>query len=402
MDAVFRALADPSRRQLLDRLHRENGQTLQELCAGLDMARQSVSKHLAVLEAANLVTTVRRGREKLHYLNAAPIHEISDRWIDKYDRARVGALADLKRALEDPTMGKPEFVYTTYITTTPQRLWQGLTAPEFTRRYWGGLAFESDWQPGSTMAYALENGAAIVDPEQVVLEADPYRRLAYTWHTFTPEWAEAYHVDEAARAAFAAERRSKVTFDIEDLGGTVKLTVTHDGFDPGSQVLAGVSEGWPRVIAGLKTLLETPGYTNEVVIDAPPATVFAALTTADGLASWWTRSVRAEGDRLTFGFGEQHITMRVDEAIEPSSVVWTCLEHDKFPEWQGTVLRFALSGDGTTVLRFAHLGLEPELECYGTCSRGWDHYLASLRGAVTGAGGSPWVSGGPTRLLTTR
>src|SRR3989440_2167873 len=133
LDEVFRALADPSRRLLLDSLNERSGQTLRELCSGLDMARQSVSKHLAVLEAANLVTTVRRGREKLHYLNAAPINEIADRWIHHYDRARVDALADLKRALETPTMDKPEFVYTTYIRTTPERLWAALTDPAFTR-----------------------------------------------------------------------------------------------------------------------------------------------------------------------------------------------------------------------------------------------------------------------------
>src|SRR5215216_1566547 len=120
IDAVFKALADPSRRQLLDSLNSRNGQTLRELCAGLHMTRQSVSKHLAVLEAANLVTTVRRGREKLHYLNAAPINEIGERWITRYDQARVHALADLKRALEeDTTVDKPSFVYTTYIRTTP-------------------------------------------------------------------------------------------------------------------------------------------------------------------------------------------------------------------------------------------------------------------------------------------
>src|SRR3954471_5376213 len=123
MDEVFKALADPSRRRLLDRLNERNGQTLRELCAGLDMARQSVSKHLAVLEAANLVTTVRRGREKLHFLNAAPINEITERWITHYEQSRVHALADLKRALEDSPMDKPTFVYTTYIRTTPERLW---------------------------------------------------------------------------------------------------------------------------------------------------------------------------------------------------------------------------------------------------------------------------------------
>src|SRR5436190_16637855 len=148
LDEVFRALADPSRRRLLDSLNERTGQTLRELCAGLDMARQSVSKHLAVLEAATLVTTVRRGREKLHYLNAAPINEISERWITRYERERVHALADLKRALEDPAVEKPSFVYTTYIKTTPERLWQALTEPAFTERYWG-MAFHTDWRSGS-------------------------------------------------------------------------------------------------------------------------------------------------------------------------------------------------------------------------------------------------------------
>ena len=106
MDAVFRALADPGRRTLLDSLRTRNGQNLRELCAGLDMARQSVSKHLAILESAGLVTTVKHGREKLHYLNPAPISEIGERWISHYDRGRVDALADLKRALEEPTMSK--------------------------------------------------------------------------------------------------------------------------------------------------------------------------------------------------------------------------------------------------------------------------------------------------------
>src|SRR5487761_454318 len=124
MDDVFKALADPSRRMLLDSLNAHNGQTLRQLCAGLDMARQSVSKHLAVLQAAGLVTTVWRGREKLHYLNAAPISDIAERWISRYDRPRVSALAELKKVLEDSPMdGKPEFVYVTYIRTTPERLW---------------------------------------------------------------------------------------------------------------------------------------------------------------------------------------------------------------------------------------------------------------------------------------
>jgi DNA-binding transcriptional ArsR family regulator len=108
MDAVFRALADESRRLLLDRLREENGQTLGELCArlnrsGAPMTRQAVSKHLAILEAANLVVTVKRGREKLHYLNPVPIHEIGERWIGKFERGRLQALSDMKKALEEGT-----------------------------------------------------------------------------------------------------------------------------------------------------------------------------------------------------------------------------------------------------------------------------------------------------------
>jgi DNA-binding transcriptional ArsR family regulator/uncharacterized protein YndB with AHSA1/START domain len=255
-DEVFRALADPSRRLLLDRLNDRNGQTLRELCGGLQMARQSVSKHLAVLEAANLVTTVRRGREKLHYLNAAPINELSERWINRYDQERVHVLADLKRALEETPMQKPSFAYTTYIKTTPERLWQALTEPAFTERYWK-TTFETDWQVGSTMTWN-NHGVTIADPEQVVLESDPYRRLSYTWHTFTPELAEVHEVlDEEVLARAASEGRSKVTFEIEPLDELCKLTVVHDGFEQGSTVLELVSGGWPHVLSELKTLLET-------------------------------------------------------------------------------------------------------------------------------------------------
>src|SRR5688572_25201072 len=151
MDEVFKALADPSRRELLDRLNRRNGQTLRELCEGLGMARQSVSKHLAILEGANLITAVWRGREKLHFLNPVPITALADRWITQYDRERSRALTDLKTALENKPMsttvtvqetptaagaaGKPEFVYTIFISTTPERLWRALTEPAFTKRY---------------------------------------------------------------------------------------------------------------------------------------------------------------------------------------------------------------------------------------------------------------------------
>jgi len=254
LDEVFRALADPNRRQLLDRLNAENGQTLRELCGGLNMARQSVSKHLAVLEAADLVVTVRRGREKLHYLNAAPINHIAERWINHYDQSRVHALSDLKHALEGTPMSKPSFVYKTYIHTTPELLWQALTDPAFTRRYWN-TTLESTWEVGATITWD-NSGVIIADPEQVVLEYDPYRRLAYTWHTFTPELAEVHGFTDLL-PQLAAERRSRVAFDLEPVDAMVKLTVVHDDFDVDSTAAGMVSEGWPRVLSELKTMLET-------------------------------------------------------------------------------------------------------------------------------------------------
>ncbi len=218
------------------------------------MARQSVSKHLAILEAANLVTTIRRGREKLHYLNATPINEIAERWINRYDRERVQALSDLKRALEEPPMDdKPQFVYTTYIKTTPEQLWKALTEPTFTARWWQ-TTFDTDWKVGSPMVWD-NYGVVISDPAQVVLESDPYRRLAYTWYTFVPELKE--RMGDEVFAKVASERRSRVAFDIETVADMVKLTVIHDDFEPGSTVATMVSNGWPVFLSSLKTLLET-------------------------------------------------------------------------------------------------------------------------------------------------
>ncbi len=159
---------------------------------------------------------------------------------------------------------RTSFTYTTYIQASPERVWQGLTDPAFTRRYWrhqqaGEKTFRSDWKKGSTYDMAHDEvGLVVRDPEQVILESDPFLRLAYTWHTFTPEWAAEVGMDDATADAWRAEPRSKVAFDIEDAGhGVTKLTVVHDGFEPGSAVLHGISEGWPAVLSSLKSLLET-------------------------------------------------------------------------------------------------------------------------------------------------
>ena len=272
MDDIFKALADPGRRRLLDSLNARNGQNLNDLCAVMDMTRQSVTRHLEILEAANLVVVVRRGRERLHYLNAAPIHQVADRWIGQYHQERVRALADLKDALEltymttttDATTQTQSFVYTTYIKTTPEQLWNALTNPAFTKRYWD-MEFVTDWKAGSHMTWKHKD-VVLDDPAQVVVEADPFTRLSYTWHTMTPEFAEHVGIDAATIADLAEEtrkQRSKATFEIEDMDGKCKLTVIHDDFPTDSTMLRMVSTGWPAVISSLKTLLETGHHIDD-------------------------------------------------------------------------------------------------------------------------------------------
>jgi uncharacterized protein YndB with AHSA1/START domain len=162
------------------------------------------------------------------------------------------------------------FIYTSYIAASPEEVWRGLTDPTLTMRYWrhataGGKSFPSDWKKGSTYDFVHpEAGLVIHDPEMRILESDPVHRLAYTWHTFTPEWAACVGMDEETAAAWRAEPRSKVAFDIEDTGdGVVRLTVVHDGFVAGSRVLPAISEGWPAVISSLKSLLETGAALRE-------------------------------------------------------------------------------------------------------------------------------------------
>ena len=264
-DAVFRALSDPGRRTLLDRLNDRNGLSLSDLCLDMGMTRQSVTKHLHVLEAANLVTAVRKGRERLHFLNAAPINDIADRWIHSYDRARAEALSDLKTALEaTPMEQRTAFVYTHLHRSHSRaglarahrpRLHDPLLAPPGLRRPDAALGLEEGLDLRRRLRRDRAGGLL---PRAGDPGVRPYRRLAYTWHTFSPEWAAAHGIDEKAVAAWRAEPRSKVAFDIEEAGpGVVKLTVVHDGFEPGSGVLEGVSHGWPAVVSSLKTLLET-------------------------------------------------------------------------------------------------------------------------------------------------
>ncbi len=240
-DAVFRALADPTRRALLDRLRERNGQTLGELCGPLDMARQSATQHLGVLEAANLITTVRRGRAKLHYLNPVPLWAIQERWIGKFERPRLRALSAIKhRAEEDSMADRPSYVYVTYIESSAERVWGALTDADLTARYWGHSNV-SDWQPGSRWEHRRTDGSGIADVAGTVLESVPPRRLVLTF-------------DPPGDVPPAGP--STVTFDIEPYHEIVRLTVTHQNL-AGDTALEAVSAGWPAVCANLKSLLET-------------------------------------------------------------------------------------------------------------------------------------------------
>jgi uncharacterized protein YndB with AHSA1/START domain/DNA-binding transcriptional ArsR family regulator len=249
MDEVFRALADPHRRTILDRLHGNGALTLGQLCEGLAMTRQAVSKHLAVLEGAHLVTAVKRGRERLHHLNPAPIGEISDRWIGKYEKARVEALSDLKQALESrvpeipmQASQSPSFRHVSYIRATPDAVWHALTDEAFARRYWFGYGVRSDWTKGSRFALVKEDGTPVTEGE--VVEAQKPRRLVLTWRAL---------VDEA----MAKEPHSRVEMTIEPRGEVVQLVVEHAGFAPGSPTFESISGGWPAVLSSLKSILET-------------------------------------------------------------------------------------------------------------------------------------------------
>ena len=238
MDDVFKALADPTRRSLLDELFKEDGQSLTALEERLPMTRFGVMKHLKVLEEAGLVTTRKRGREKLHFLNAVPIRLVHDRWVSKYAEPWAAALTGLKRDLEDRSMEK---VFEIYIKTTPERLWEAITSSEMREKYTFGVGVETDWTNGSSYRAAhAASGIPISEGEN--LEVDPPRRLVQSFHAL---WGE----------DVAAEGTSRVTWEIEPVGDSCRLLVTHD------QLREGVNDqiygGWPMILSGLKTLLET-------------------------------------------------------------------------------------------------------------------------------------------------
>jgi uncharacterized protein YndB with AHSA1/START domain/DNA-binding transcriptional ArsR family regulator len=259
MDQVFKAMADPSRRALLDSLRLRNGQTLGELCEPLEMARQSITQHLDVLERANLIATVRRGRQKLHYLNPVALWEIQERWIETFEPPRLRAMSAIKRQAEEDRMDqRPSYVYVTYIESSPQKVWQALTDADLTGRYWGHSNI-SDWQVGSSWEHRRVDGSYIADVIGTVLESVPPRRLAMTFD---------------GPGEPPASGPSRVTFEIEPHHEIVRLTVTHDNLAD-QTALDAISTGWPAVVANLKSLLETGR-----VLSRPPWEMHADLREA--------------------------------------------------------------------------------------------------------------------------
>jgi uncharacterized protein YndB with AHSA1/START domain len=237
VEDVFRALADPTRRALLDSLYERDGQTLVSLTARHGMTRVGVAKHLRLLEDAGLVVTRRQGREKLHFLNPIPIQLVHERWVDKYTERWAAGLTGLKRELELPM----EKVFEIYIRTTPERLWEAITDPEVRSKFHFGVSAQSDWAEGSR--YELRHPSsdgALAEGENLVV--DPPRRLVQSMDVL---WS-----DDAK-----AEATSRVTWEIEPVGDSCRLIVTHDQLREGAP--EEIYGGWPMILSGLKTWLET-------------------------------------------------------------------------------------------------------------------------------------------------
>src|SRR5581483_877611 len=237
MDIVFKALADPTRRRLLDELFEQDGQRLGMLEERIAMTRFGVMRHLKVLEDAGLVVTRRRGREKLHFLNPVPIRLVHDRWVSKYAEPWVAGLSEIKERLER----QMEKVYEIYIRTTPERLWEAITDPTIRAKYNFGASVSSEWKMGAALTMGVD-AMGVELGEGEILEIDPPRRLV---HTVTALWS-----DEVK-----AEGPTRVAWDIVQVEDSCHLTVTHDQMREGAN--DEIFGGWPMILSGLKTWLES-------------------------------------------------------------------------------------------------------------------------------------------------
>ncbi len=254
MDAVFRALNDAHRRRILDLLHECDGQSLLEIEANFDqMTRFGVMKHLKILESASLVTTRKSGRFKYHYLNTVPLQEISDRWISRFAAPWSAALADLKTNLEMPKENersmensmvktKPQHVFVTVIKTTPEKLWSALTDGKITPGYYYGATLQGEMKKGAHYSYIGPDGKNFLTGE--ILEAVKPEKLVMT---FKGEWMP----------GMLDDKPSRVTYEILQQGDCCRLTLVHDQFEDETETFKNCGGGWPGIVSGLKTLLET-------------------------------------------------------------------------------------------------------------------------------------------------
>lgn len=244
---IFKALADPSRRTLLDLLHASDGRTLNDLCTPLQMSRFGVMKHLNLLEEAGLITTRKVGREKLHYLNAVPIRQIYDRWVSKYAEPWAIELTTLKNELERETNmeNKPRHVYRIAIKATPEQVWQALTDPAKTSKFWFNCSIRSTWESGSS--FELLDPEGVKKAEGIIITIDSPRKLVMSWRFLSfPDTA--------------SESPSRMTWEIDshvEFSGVTLVTVVHDEFEQAVNTAQILENGLPIVLSGMKTFLET-------------------------------------------------------------------------------------------------------------------------------------------------
>ena len=244
MDLIFKALSDKSRRQILDLVKNKPGININELTEYFEFSRFAVMKHIRILEEANLIVSEKSGKNKLLYLNAMPIQYIYDRWISKFSKYWASSLAELKYSLENEgeKMGNElKHVFVTYIKTSKEKLWEALTNGEITKKYYYNTELTSDFKAGSELKYMRmnENGEEEAPVKGKILEIEPMKRLVHTFE-FTNN-----------------DKPSKVTYEIEEAGKSVKLTLTHSNFEGKTETFNSVKEGWPLILSGLKTYLET-------------------------------------------------------------------------------------------------------------------------------------------------
>ncbi len=239
-DTVFKALADSTRREILDLLQQQDGRTLSDLDAHLPMTRFGVMKHLKILEEAGLITTQKVGREKHHFLNPVPIQLVYDRWVSRYAQPFTNKLAELKYQTEKTMSNTIKHKYQILIQASAEKIWEALTSEEMSPHYYFGTVIQTDWNVGSPYSYEGERGTLL---NGKILEIEPPHKLV---QTFNAQW------EDDAKAV----GESKVTWLIEEEGAASMVTLIHEDLkdDPYVQ---GFFEGWARILSSLKTLLET-------------------------------------------------------------------------------------------------------------------------------------------------